>query len=250
MRPTRAADGVDNKSKSGADWLWYTRTVDRSRLEDAKTYDMQVGLKRDGMKKAFVGRKVTAAIAGVLVSGIVICATLMGSASAIAQDQPPATPAPAVADPVAAGQVTADDVNNVARELWCPLCSGVRLDACELKACDQMKDVIAIKLSEGEDPQSITDYFVEQYGPQVLGRPTYAGWDLFAWILPVLAVVGGGVFLAVRARGMMGRRSDDAHTSEGLADNETGESGHSVQTAPPELSAMEKKLNEELSRYD
>jgi cytochrome c-type biogenesis protein CcmH len=203
------------------------------------------------MKKAFAGRKMMVAVVAMLVAVFVIDATLMGSTSAIAQDQPPATPATSIPDPVAAGQVTADEVNNVARELWCPLCSGVRLDACELKACDQMKDVIAIKLSEGEDTQSITDYFVEQYGPQVLGRPTFAGWDLFAWILPVLAVVGGGLFLAMRARGMMSRRSGGSQADAAAA--ETGvpsANGGVAQTATSELSPMEKKLNEELSRYD
>ena len=32
------------------------------------------------------------------------------------------------------GDITADDVNVIAREMRCPLCSGVRLDACETKA--------------------------------------------------------------------------------------------------------------------
>ena len=94
--------------------------------------------------------------------------------------------------PAAAREVTPDEVNTVAREIWCPLCSGVRLDACELKACDQMKDVIAIKLAEGEDTASIKAYFVEQYGPQVLGEPPRAGFNWLAWILPVVGVIVGG----------------------------------------------------------
>ena len=105
------------------------------------------------------------------------------------------------------GEVTADEVNVVARELWCPLCSGVRLDACELKACDQMKEVIAIKLSEGEDTESIKQYFVEQYGPQVLGEPPAKGFNWLAWILPVVAVVFGGVFVW-RQMGRMMRRPE------------------------------------------
>lgn len=72
----------------------------------------------------------------------------------------------------------------MSRELWCPLCSGVRLDSCELKACEQMKDVIAIKLSEGEDTTSIKSYFVDQYGPQVLGEPPRQGFSVLAWVLP------------------------------------------------------------------
>ena len=59
-----------------------------------------------------------------------------------------------------ASTVTPNDVKEVSKQLWCPLCSGVRLDACELKACEQMREVIAVKLSEGESDQEIKNYFV------------------------------------------------------------------------------------------
>jgi cytochrome c-type biogenesis protein CcmH len=68
------------------------------------------------------------------------------------------------------------------------------LDACELKACEQMKDVIALKLAEGEDTETIKAYFVEQYGPQVMGEPPRQGFHWLAWILPAVAVVMGGFF--------------------------------------------------------
>jgi cytochrome c-type biogenesis protein CcmH len=96
--------------------------------------------------------------------------------------------------------VTADQVNVVARDLWCPLCSGVRLDACELKACDQMRQEIAIRLSAGEDADAIKAYFLDQYGPQVLGEPPRSGFNWLAWILPVIGVVGGGLLVWSRMR--------------------------------------------------
>jgi cytochrome c-type biogenesis protein CcmH len=136
--------------------------------------------------------------------------------------------------PAAPSTITADDVNDVARTLWCPLCSGVRLDSCELKACDQMKDVIAIKLGEGEDVNSIRDYFVEQYGPQVMGEPPRSGFNLLAWLLPIAVAVGGGVFLWTRARRMV-----QAPVQSGAGNAETGvhdEYSH--------------KLDEELKQYD
>jgi cytochrome c-type biogenesis protein CcmH len=96
--------------------------------------------------------------------------------------------------------VTADEVNTVARELWCPLCSGVRLDSCELKACEQMRQEIALKLAAGEDAAAIKAYFLTQYGPQILGEPPRAGFNWLAWILPFVALVAGALFLVVRAR--------------------------------------------------
>lgn len=166
---------------------------------------------------------------------LLVAALLLSAGALLAQD---ATPPPAeegaqnAAAPVRS--VTPDDINQVARELWCPLCSGVRLDACELKACDQMKDMIEIQLSQGQDLQTIKDYFVAQYGPQVLGEPPRSGFNWLAWILPFVVVIAGGVFLWTRARRMTPRTA--------------GGPAVSGPAAPDDPYA--RKLEEELKRYD
>jgi cytochrome c-type biogenesis protein CcmH len=66
---------------------------------------------------------------------------------------------------------TAEQVNAVAKELWCPLCNGVRLDNCDLQACVQMRDMISQKLAAGESNDQIKAYFVQQYGEVVMGTP-------------------------------------------------------------------------------
>ncbi len=142
-----------------------------------------------------------------------------------------------------AAGVTANDVNDVARQLWCPLCSGVRLDACELKACAQMKDVIGEKLAEGEDASSIKNYFVAQYGPQVLGEPPLEGFNWLAWILPVLALVAGGLFVGSRVR----NSTRQARQSAGQA---PAEQATPTTTAPAAGDAYSRKLDEELKHYD
>jgi cytochrome c-type biogenesis protein CcmH len=130
--------------------------------------------------------------------------------------------------------ITADEINIVARQLWCPLCGGrLRLDSCELKACAQMKEVIAIKLAEGEDAQSIRAYFLEQYGPQVLGEPPRQGFNWLAWILPVAAVVGGAVFLWSRLL----RMSRPLRQRPGTV-------------ASADTDEHERRLDEELAHYD
>lgn len=61
-----------------------------------------------------------------------------------------------------------------------------------------MKDVIGEKLASGEDVSSIKNYFVAQYGPQVLGEPPLEGFNwLWPGILPVVAMVAGGLFVWV-----------------------------------------------------
>ena len=135
-------------------------------------------------------------------------------------------------------EVTPDEVNVVARELWCPLCSGVRLDTCELKACDQMKDMIAIKLAEGEDAESIEAYFLEQYGPQVLGEPPRSGFNWLAWILPAVAVVIGGLFFWRTTRRMVQPAPVTAETT-----------AVRTVTTPNEDDEYAQKLEEELAKY-
>lgn len=163
-------------------------------------------------------------------------ALILGTAwGAVAQAQE-STPAPA-------GEVTADEVNTVARELWCPLCSGVRLDACELKACEQMKDVIAIKLAEGENTDSIRDYFVAQYGPQVLGEPPWEGFNWLAWTLPFIVLALGGYFLWNTMRRMVRPTPVTASAASGSAPA-TNATGANI----PE-DEYGRKLAEELKRY-
>ncbi len=96
--------------------------------------------------------------------------------------------------------VTDDQVNEVAKELYCPLCTGLRLDNCDLKVCDGMKDVIRQKLAAGESKEQIKAYFVEQYGEVVLGVPSTKGFNLLAWVFPfaALVVAGGWVYYAAR----------------------------------------------------
>lgn len=151
--------------------------------------------------------------------------------------------APVIAQ--SSSDVSMNEINEVARELWCPLCAGVRLDGCELKACDQMKDEIAIKLAEGENLESIKSYFVAQYGPQVLGEPPAEGFNLLAWILPFVVLLGGGVFLVIRGRSLIGRRDDDEDAALAAAPNSAGPGDNAVPADP-----YAQRLEEELKRYD
>jgi cytochrome c-type biogenesis protein CcmH len=175
-------------------------------------------------------------------------ALFIGDGVVYAQNEAPAAPASS------AQEITPDEVNAVAREIWCPLCSGVRLDACELKACEQMKDVIAIKLAEGEDTESIKAYFVEQYGPQVMGEPPRQGFNWLAWILPALAAVVGGYFFWRTTQRMVQPATPLGATDEielpppALA----GEAPTVAQTNAAELmddDEYTQKLEEELAKY-
>ncbi len=145
---------------------------------------------------------------------------------------------------VDASSITADQVNEIARELWCPLCSGVRLDSCELKACDQMKDEIAIKLASGDGLPEIRAYFVDQYGPQVLGEPPREGFNLLAWILPFVVLIGGGVFLFTRGRKIFSNNDQTEGAEPSGMDMPT------LDEEKPSEDPYVRQLEDELKQYD
>jgi cytochrome c-type biogenesis protein CcmH len=48
---------------------------------------------------------------------------------------------------------TQDEVNAVARKLFCPVCENTPLDVCPTEACQQWRDVIRTKLMEGQSEE-------------------------------------------------------------------------------------------------
>ena len=92
------------------------------------------------------------------------------------------------------GFPTDDDVNRVAKKLYCPVCPNTPLDVCETKACEDWRAQIRDQLSEGWSEQQVIDYFVAQYGERVLAEPQRKGFTSLVWFLPLTAVlIGAGV---------------------------------------------------------
>jgi cytochrome c-type biogenesis protein CcmH len=84
-----------------------------------------------------------------------------------------------------------NDVNRVAKQLYCPVCPNTPLDVCETKACEDWRAQIRDQLSEGWTDQQIIDYFVAQYGEWVLAEPQRTGFTSLVWFLPLVAVLVG-----------------------------------------------------------
>jgi cytochrome c-type biogenesis protein CcmH len=92
--------------------------------------------------------------------------------------------------------ITDDEVNDIARELYCPVCESTPLDVCPTQACADWREIIRIKLAEGQTEQQIKDYFVDQYGPRALAEPPQEGFTLAVWVIPIAAVLIGGFFFS------------------------------------------------------
>jgi cytochrome c-type biogenesis protein CcmH len=86
---------------------------------------------------------------------------------------------------------TDNDVNAIAKQLYCPVCPNTPLDVCETKACQDWRAQIKDQLSAGWTEEQIIGYFVEQYGERVLAEPQRSGFTSLVWIFPVIAVALG-----------------------------------------------------------
>ena len=89
------------------------------------------------------------------------------------------------------GTPSDNDVNRVAKQLYCPVCPNTPLDVCETKACEDWRAQIRDQLSEGWTDQQIIDYFVAQYGERVLAEPQRKGFTSLVWFLPLIVVLVG-----------------------------------------------------------
>lgn len=86
---------------------------------------------------------------------------------------------------------TDDQVNAIAKKLYCPVCPNTPLDVCETKACEDWRAQIRDQLSQGWSEQKIIDYFVAQYGERVLAEPRRRGFTSLVWVLPAIGVLLG-----------------------------------------------------------
>lgn len=107
----------------------------------------------------------------------------------------------------AQGPVNIDDeVNRIAKGLYCPVCPNTPLDVCGTQACIDWRNDIKKMIQEGKTEQQIRDAFVARFGPQVLGAPPAEGFNWLAYILPVVGILLGTLVAWFTVRAWLVRR--------------------------------------------
>jgi cytochrome c-type biogenesis protein CcmH len=91
-----------------------------------------------------------------------------------------------------------DEVNAIAKQLFCPVCENIPLDVCPTQACEEWRELIREKLAAGWDEDQIKAYFVEQYGARVLGTPPASGFNWLVYLIPPL-IIAGGIYVLYRS---------------------------------------------------
>lgn len=80
----------------------------------------------------------------------------------------------------------------VANQLRCPVCRSQSVLESSSDLAERMQGVIRDRLARGDSPAEVRAYFVDKYGEWILLKPEPEGINLLVYLLPALALVGGG----------------------------------------------------------
>jgi cytochrome c-type biogenesis protein CcmH len=127
-------------------------------------------------------------------------------------------------------------LGEVSSEVMCPVC-GTLLELAESPQALRQKAFISRLVAEGRSKEQIKDALVAEYGTEVLALPQGSGFDLSAYLVPVVAFVFAVIALAFGV--LRWRRAAAASRSERPAAGATGPSDEDAE-----------RLDADLARYD
>jgi cytochrome c-type biogenesis protein CcmH len=137
--------------------------------------------------------------------------------------------ASAIASPTP--QTTVHDIED---EVMCPIC-GTLLELADSPQAKREKVYVAKLVAAGKTKAEIKDALVAQYGPPVLALPKASGFDLSAYLVPILAIAVAAVVLAFSV-------------ARWRRDGQSSSADESAAPAPQGEDA--ERLEADLSRYD
>ena len=137
---------------------------------------------------------------------------------------------------------TDDEVNKIAKQLFCPICQSTPLDVCPEEACRQWRELIREMLAQGKSEAEIKQYFVEHYGPQVLNEPPNR---LLTYAVPIAIFLFGAFILF---RGFQTWKKPIATGSESVKKSRVADRRHDQSDANPAQDPYIAKLEEELKK--
>jgi cytochrome c-type biogenesis protein CcmH/NrfF len=111
------------------------------------------------------------------------------------------------AGPPGAGAATPQtSVSEISSEVMCPVC-GTLLELAESPQAQRQKAFIARMVAAGRTKEQIKDALVAEYGNEVLALPRGSGFDLSAYLVPIVAFAIAVIALAIGV--LRWRRSGD-----------------------------------------
>jgi len=110
-------------------------------------------------------------------------------------------------------EISDNEVNAIAKQLYCPVCENIPLDVCPTQACAEWRELIRLRISEGWSADRIKEYFAQQYGERVLAAPPARGLNWLVYIIPPLIILAGAYVLY---RAFKSWKTSTPQTTEGI----------------------------------
>ncbi|MBR1210703.1 cytochrome c-type biogenesis protein [Bradyrhizobium sp. JYMT SZCCT0180] len=89
---------------------------------------------------------------------------------------------------------------DLSRELRCMVCQNQSIDDSEAPLARDLRLLVRERIAAGDSNTQVIDFLVARYGEFVLLRPRFNPHTLVLWLLPPLALGGGGLALWVYSR--------------------------------------------------
>jgi cytochrome c-type biogenesis protein CcmH len=131
--------------------------------------------------------------------GLVVAIAIAGSPAAYAVQ-----PDEIMADP--AKELRARDLS---RELRCMVCQNQSIDDSEAPLARDLRILVRERIAAGDSDAQVMDFLVARYGEFVLLKPRLKPHTLLLWLLPPLALVGGGLAMWIQSRRRSRSVADD-----------------------------------------
>ncbi len=100
----------------------------------------------------------------------------------------------------------------LSRELRCMVCQNQSIDDSDAPLARDLRLLVRERIASGDSNAQVIDFLVARYGEFVLLKPRFNSHTLLLWLLPPLALAGGGLALWVNMRRRSGSNAgaDDA----------------------------------------
>jgi cytochrome c-type biogenesis protein CcmH len=89
---------------------------------------------------------------------------------------------------------------DLSRELRCMVCQNQSIDDSEAPLARDLRLLVRERIAAGDSDSQVIDFLVARYGEFVLLKPRFNPHTLLLWLLPPLALAGGGLALWSFAR--------------------------------------------------
>jgi cytochrome c-type biogenesis protein CcmH len=103
-------------------------------------------------------------------------------------------------DEIMADPAKESRARDLSRELRCMVCQNQSIDDSEAPLARDLRLLVRERIAAGDSDAQVLDFLVARYGEFVLLKPRLEPHTLLLWLLPPLALVGGGFALWVHSR--------------------------------------------------